>query len=179
MKEYLEKEEQKLQSKLSIRIKNLRLESNKNQDGIARYLEYYKLKEIDVKKRKLEGYMSFEVTNNIVKEDIEKKIGMNYDEFMALDFEEQQKIIHKQHKRPKIGRRILQMIGSGENALFVTVRKGEKIFVTSGDETIIVEAGLTPQEAQKRMEKRYKKVLRRSSRMWVFLVEFIKIIGRL
>ena len=38
MKEYFEKEEKKIQSKVRLRVKNLRLENKKTQDEIAKFL---------------------------------------------------------------------------------------------------------------------------------------------
>ncbi len=39
MKEYFEKEEKKIQNKVRLRVKQLRLESNKTQEEIAKYLD--------------------------------------------------------------------------------------------------------------------------------------------
>lgn len=39
MKDYFDKEEEKIQNKARLRIKNLRLENNKTQDDIAKYLK--------------------------------------------------------------------------------------------------------------------------------------------
>lgn len=55
MKEYFEKGEKKIQNKVRLRVKQLRLENNKAQDAIAKYLDvvkqladYYNIKVSDI-----------------------------------------------------------------------------------------------------------------------------------
>lgn len=67
MKNYLEKEEQKIQSKVRIRIKNLRLENNKTQDDIAKYLEVDK-----------STYNKYENGRRKINNDVVKKLAEYY-----------------------------------------------------------------------------------------------------
>lgn len=62
MKDYFEEEEQKIQSKVRLRIKNLRLENNKTQDEIAKYLKIDKSTYNKYEKGKRK------VNNDVVKE---------------------------------------------------------------------------------------------------------------
>ena len=50
------------------------------------------------------------------------------------------------------------MIGSGENATFITVPKGTKVMLSDGT---IHEAGITIEEEQKCLEKRMNEVLKK------------------
>ena len=44
------------------------------------------------------------------------------------------------------------MIGSGENAIFTKVKKGERIMIGSGEDSCFVRAGITPEEARRELD---------------------------
>lgn len=67
MKDYFEKEEQKLQNKIRLRIKNLRIENNKIQDEIAKYLGVDK-----------STYNKYENGKRKINNDVLKKLGEYY-----------------------------------------------------------------------------------------------------
>ena len=49
------------------------------------------------------------------------------------------------------------MIGSGENAIFINVKKGTKVMLFDGT---IIESGLTKEEQSKRLEKRLDNIIK-------------------
>lgn len=68
MKEYFDKEEQKIQNKARLRIKNLRLESNKTQDEIAKVLDIDK-----------STYNKYENGKRKINNDVVKELAKYYD----------------------------------------------------------------------------------------------------
>lgn len=55
-------------------------------------------------------------------------IGISYDEYEQLDFDEQQKIMAEYHKRhPSKSKTTTVMIGGGDDSLFFKTSKGKKI----------------------------------------------------
>lgn len=94
-------------------------------------------------------------TKDTINKHFMRMYGMTYDEFELLDTDIQQRLIkeyHQKHPKKKSDIEIV-MIGSGENAMFLKVKKGQKIFVTSGDHSIIVRAGETREEQTARIDK--------------------------
>lgn len=81
-------------------------------------------------------------------------LGMSYDEFQKLDFDEQQKIIRKYHKKNSNSKnkQVSVMIGSGDSSIFITAKKGQKVMIGSGENSCFIEAGLTPEESRKRLD---------------------------
>lgn len=96
-----------------------------------------------------------------INNDIYRVTGMSYDEFSKLDFDEQQKLIKEYHK--KNNKRIFfrkkencsVMIGSGEETMFVKVKKGTKVMLFDGT---VVDAGITLDEYWKCQEDRINKI---------------------
>lgn len=87
-----------------------------------------------------------------------KTIGMTYDEYEQLDFDEQQRIIAEYHKKnPVKSKTTTVMIGGGDESIFIEVPKGEEILTPNG----YYIAGETLEENKKRWEEREKKVTRR------------------
>lgn len=83
---------------------------------------------------------------------IESTLGIPYEEFIKLDYEEQQRLLSehsKKHKNIKSDEYVYVMVGYGEFATFIKVKKGEKVMVRYGN---IIEAGLTREEEKKRLE---------------------------
>lgn len=95
-------------------------------------------------------------TKNNIANTIERTLGVSYEEFEKMDYEEQRKLVEAYRKKHKIkpSSDVLVMIGAGENALFARAKKGEKILVTSGDDSIFVRAGITSEEARQELDDR-------------------------
>ncbi len=85
---------------------------------------------------------------------LENEIGMTYEEFEKLTLDEQQRIIeqHRQQKRKQSNnKKVRVMIGSGEDAIFVKKKRGERYMLADGT---FVRAGDTPEESRARLEDR-------------------------
>lgn len=91
--------------------------------------------------------------NSTIKENINNTLlntlGISYDEFDKLDFDEQQRIIRECHKKNSKfkGKNSLVMIGNDEHSTFIKAKNGEKIMIGSGEHSCFVEIGLTPEES--------------------------------
>ena len=85
---------------------------------------------------------------------IEKTLGIKYEEYEKLDCDEQRKLITEYHKKNKSknSNEVIAMIGSGENAIFTKVKKGERIMIGSGEDSCFVRAGITPEEARRELD---------------------------
>ena len=84
----------------------------------------------------------------------EKNLGIKYEEYEQLDFDEQQKLINEHHKRTK-GKKNVQvtvMNGLGEHAIFTKVQKGDRIMVGSGEHSCFVRTGITPEESRRELD---------------------------
>lgn len=96
--------------------------------------------------------LSEETMNNIDKK-IRETLGISYEEYEKLDFDEQQKLLSKYRKKhyKKENKRDMfnVMIGYGDNSFFTQVKKGEDVMVRYGN---IIEAGLTREEEKQRIE---------------------------
>lgn len=90
-------------------------------------------------------------TMNNISDLLEREIGMTYEEFDKLNFDEQQKILseHRKKLKKKSDEYVDVMVGYGEHSTFVKVKKGEKVMTRYGN---IIEAGLTLEEEQQRLE---------------------------
>ena len=91
---------------------------------------------------------------DIISRTLENEIGMTYEEFVKLNFDEQQRIIeqHRQQKRKQSNNKTVGvMIGSGENAIFVKKNRGERYMPDDGT---FARAGDTPEESRARLEDR-------------------------
>ena len=85
---------------------------------------------------------------------LENEIGMTYEEFEKLNFDEQQRIIeqHRQQKRKQSNNKKARvMIGSGGHAIFIKKNRGERYMLDDGT---FVRAGDTPEESRVRLEDR-------------------------
>ena len=87
-----------------------------------------------------------------INETIKRELGMSYDEFELLDFDEQQKLIEQNRKRKKSNsKNVRVMIGSGEHAIFINKKRGERYMLADGT---FVRVGDTPEESRARLEDR-------------------------
>ena len=93
-------------------------------------------------------------TRELINESIKRKLGITYDEFELLDFDEQQRLIRqsrqKSQKQNKKGS-VRVMIGSGEHSIFVSKKRGERYMLSDGT---FVRAGDTPEKSRARLEDR-------------------------
>lgn len=95
--------------------------------------------------------MNEEVRKHI-NESIKSKLGITYDEFEKLNFNEQQRLIEQNRQKKKNKKdKVRTMIGSGEHTIFVTKKRGQKYMLSDGT---FVMAGDTPEESRARLEKR-------------------------
>ena len=86
-------------------------------------------------------------------------IGMSYDEYEQLDFDEQQKIMAEYHKRhPSKSKTTNVMIGGGDDSLFIKTNKGKKILTADGHYI----AGETLEENKERWENSIRKLYRKN-----------------
>lgn len=102
---------------------------------------------------------------NKVKEELNnlflEKLGITYSEFEELDFDVQQELLKiiRSSRKIKSDDKVRVMIGSGENATFITVPKGTKVMLSDGT---MHEAGITIEEEQRCLEKRMNEVLKKT-----------------
>ena len=98
-------------------------------------------------------------SENTIKDNVNEillnTIGMSYDEYEQLDFDEQQKIMAGYHKKhPNKSKTTTVMIGGGDSSLFIRVNKGNKILTTNG----CYIAGETLEENKERWENSIKRI---------------------
>ena len=73
------------------------------------------------------------IKDSNVNEILLNTIGMSYDEYEQLDFDEQQKVMTEYHKRhPNKSKTTTFMICGGDDSLFIKTSKGKKILTTNG-----------------------------------------------
>ena len=96
-------------------------------------------------------------------------IGMTYEEYDALDADEQYKIMSEYHKKSKKKWKRkskdtdgeLVMIGSGEHAIFARFKKGERVLIGEGEHSCFVEVGVTPEESRARLNAELEKIFKK------------------
>ncbi len=94
-----------------------------------------------------------------VNETLLNTIGMSYDEYEQLDFDEQQKVMTEYHKRhPNKSKTTTVMIGGGDDSLFIKTNKGKKILTADGHYI----AGETLEENKERWENSIRKIYRKN-----------------
>ena len=96
--------------------------------------------------------MNNEVRDHL-NESIKRELGITYDEFELLDFDEQQRLIEKNRQKKKKNKDdyVRVMIGSGEDSIFARKKRGERYMLSDG--TFVI-AGDTPEESRQRLEDR-------------------------
>lgn len=113
-------------------------------DVRANLIEQGKLKE------QKEENKIVEVTNRT----LIRELGMPYDIFEQLDVDEQQKLIENNRRKKRKESNddmVTVIIGSGEDAIFVKKKRGERYMLADGT---FVRAGDTPEESRARLEDR-------------------------
>ena len=79
-----------------------------------------------------------------------RELGIPYDIYEQLDYDEQQRLIEQHRKENKMNSNdVPVMIGSGEDAIFVNKKRGERYMLEDGT---FVRAGDTPEQSKARME---------------------------
>ena len=103
-----------------------------------------------------------EEMKNVVNQKVQEAFGMSYDEYSKLPFDEQQALMKAYHKKKKTKKSnmVRVMIGTGEDAMFINIKRGKKVMLFDGT---IVEVGITPEESQRRLEERFNKIVEESS----------------
>lgn len=92
-----------------------------------------------------------ETKNNILKI-IENTLGISYEEFENLNFDEQQKLIAiYKRKHKKIFDEVITMMGSGASSMFTRVKKGERVMIGSDENSCFVREGISPEEAREEL----------------------------
>lgn len=87
-----------------------------------------------------------------INEQLLRVTGITYDEFKLLDFDVQQKLIEKnRNKKFNDNKNIKVMIGSGEYAIFINKKCGEKYMLEDGT---LVRVGITPKKAKEKLDNR-------------------------
>lgn len=84
---------------------------------------------------------------------IMRELGMTYEQFNNLSFDEQQRIIEDRRQAKKKTDRVRVMIGSGEHAIFVTKKRGERYMLSDGTFAIV---GDSPEQSRKRVDLKLK-----------------------
>ncbi len=82
---------------------------------------------------------------------LKRKLGITYDEFKTLDFDEQQRLIEKsrQNNKRKPSEYVRVLVGYGADTIIVRKRRGERYI-----SDIILMAGNSPRESRQRLEDR-------------------------
>lgn len=89
-------------------------------------------------------------TRKYINKEIKRELGISYDEFELLDFDEQQKLIEQNKKRKKFNKKYIKvMIGNEEHTIFVNAKRGKKYMLDDG--TLVV-VGNTPMQSKSRLE---------------------------
>lgn len=86
-------------------------------------------------------------------DEFKRKFGLTLEEFSLLSYKEQEELIreyHKKHPRKKSDE-VIEMIGSGEHSMFIKVKRGELVFINSGDQSFFTRAGITAGDQEKEL----------------------------
>lgn len=92
-----------------------------------------------------------DIVKNCINASFIRELGMTYDEFSNLDFNSQQRIIESRRKAKNKSNKVRVMIGSGEHAIFVTKKRGERYLLSDGTFAI---AGDSPELSRERIDKK-------------------------
>lgn len=92
-----------------------------------------------------------------------RTLGISYDEYEKLDFDEQQRLMSEYHKKhPNKSKEVTVMIGGGDESIFIKVPRGEKVFTPNG----YFIAGETLEENTKKFEERKQMVIEKEKKLY-------------
>ena len=109
-----------------------------------------------------ELYRLSDKTINSINNIFEDKLGMSYEEFDKLDFDEQQGLIKENRETNKTSKSdyVRVMVGSGEHSTFINVRRGERVMLADG--TFII-AGESPEESEEKINEKLDNIINESN----------------
>lgn len=107
-------------------------------------------------------YRLSDKTMNSINNIFEDKLGMSYEEFDKLDFDEQQGLIKENRETNKTSKSdyVRVMVGSGEHSTFINVKRGERVMLDDG--TFII-AGETPEKSEEKINEKLDKIINESN----------------
>lgn len=85
-------------------------------------------------------------------------LGLSLEEFRLLSYDEQQEVLKEYHKKhpKKKSDEVHVMLGSGEHATFIKVKRGERVLINSGDHSFFIRAGETAETQEEQFERWFK-----------------------
>ena len=95
-----------------------------------------------------------EETKNSISNQIQRCLGITYEEYIKLDFEEQQKLLQMYHKNNKSRKNdsVRVMVGMGENSTFMKTKKGNRVMIGSGEDSCFINAGTSLEESRNEID---------------------------
>lgn len=99
-------------------------------------------------------YRISEKTRKISSDIMQITLGISYEEFEQLDFDEQQKLIKEYYRKhpQKESDEVDVMIGEGEHSIFISAKKDEQILIGQGESSCFVKAEITSEEDRKKLD---------------------------
>ena len=92
-----------------------------------------------------------------------RTLGISYDEYEKLDFDEQQRLMSEYHKKhPNNSKEVTVMIGGGDESIFIKVPRGEKVITPNG----YFIAGETLEENRKKFEEHEQMVIEKEKKFY-------------
>lgn len=92
-----------------------------------------------------------------------RTLGISYDEYEKLDFDEQQRLMSEYHKKhPNKSKEVTVMIGGGDESIFIKVPRGEKVLTPNG----YFIAGETLEENRKKFEEHEQMVIEKEKKFY-------------
>lgn len=92
-----------------------------------------------------------------------RTLGISYDEYEKLDFDEQQRLMSEYHKNhPNKSKEVTVMIGGGDESIFIKVPRGEKVLTPNG----YFIAGETLEENRKKFEEHEQMVIEKEKKFY-------------
>lgn len=95
-------------------------------------------------------------TKDSISNELQRKLGFTYEEFMKFDIEKQQSLISEYHKKNncKKNRMTLTILGSGVHSMFIKVKKGERIMVGMGEDSCFIKSGISLEKSRRKLDDR-------------------------
>ncbi len=91
-------------------------------------------------------------TKKSINDNLLRTLGISLKELDELSFDDQQRIIREYRKKHLNNKYTKVMVGTGEHSTFIPVKKGEKVIIGAGRHSCFMEAGLSLEESQKRLD---------------------------